>query len=181
MDTSFEQLRHESILTTDSDERKILLKGMVRPSVKGGKEIAQGLVTRNQYDIFIAHASEDKSFVTPLAHSLKGRGLKVWYDDFVLKIGDSLCRENDKGLAQSQYGIVVLSHSFFRKHYPQKELDGLAAKEEIGRKVILPIWHNIDKQEIISYSPTLADIRAVKSDLGIKAVTDEIIKAISYH
>ena len=180
MDTTFEQLRVQLIGARYTDERKILLEGMARPSIKGGTGIARGLLTRKQYDVFIAHASEDKSFVTPLANSLKGRGLEVWYDDFMLKIGDSLRREIDKGLTQSRYGVVVLSHNFFNKHYPQKELDGLAAREEIGRKVILPIWHNINKEEILSYSPTLADIVAVKSDLGLKAVTDKIIESISY-
>ena len=98
----------------------------------------------------------------------------------MLKVGDSLRREIDKGLSHSRYGVVVLSHHFFNKHYPQKELDGLAAKEQLDRKVILPVWHNIDRQEIISYSPTLADIKAVKSNIGIKAVSDEIIEAISH-
>jgi len=193
---SFEQLQNQLLFTVYDDERKILLEGMSRPpldylpppihpphdslqSIKGGTGITQAPVGRKQYDVFIAHASEDKAFVTPLAYSLKERGLEVWYDDFVLKIGDSLRREIDKGLVQSRYGVVVLSHNFFTKHWPQKELDGLATREEIGRKVILPIWHNISKKEIISYSPTLADIVAVKSDLGIKTVTDKIIESVS--
>jgi hypothetical protein len=176
---TFEQLQIQLIGARGVDERKILLEGMARPSIKGGTGIARGLLTRKQYDVFIAHASEDKHIVTPLAYSLKGKGLEVWYDDFILKIGDSLRREIDKGLTQSRYGVVVLSHNFFKKKWPQKELDGLAAREEIDTKVILPIWHNINKEEVISYSPTLADIVAVKSDLGIKAVTDKIIESIS--
>lgn len=179
MDTTFYQLQGQLLVAIDKDERKVLLKGMARPSIKGGTGTTRGLLTRKQCDVFIAHASEDKSFVTPLAYSLKGKGLEVWYDDFILKIGDSLRREIDKGLTQSRYGVVVLSHNFFKKKWPQKELDGLAAREEIGTKVILPIWHNITKKEIISYSPTLADIVAVKSDLGINAVTDKIIESIS--
>jgi len=176
---TFLQLQTQLIGARDIDERKILLEGMARPSIKGRTGIARGLLPRKQYDVFIAHASEDKSFVTPLANSLRKRGLKIWYDDFMLKIGDSLRREIDKGLVQSRYGVVVLSHNFFKKHWAQKELDGLATREEIGRKVILPIWHNINKEEIIARSPTLADILAVKSDLGIKVVTDKIIEAVS--
>jgi hypothetical protein len=175
---TFEQLQAQLIVALDINERKILLEGMARASIEGGTPMARGLPTRKQYDVFIAHASKDKSFVTPLAYSLKGRGLEIWYDDFILKIGDSLRREIDKGLVQSRYGVVVLSHNFFKNNWPQKELDGLAAREEIGRRIILPIWHNINKKEIISYSPTLADIKAVKSDLGIKVVTDKIIESI---
>ena len=44
-----------------------------------------------QYDVFISHASEDKEeVVRPLANALKDEGLSVWYDEFELKIGDSL-------------------------------------------------------------------------------------------
>ena len=34
-----------------------------------------------------------------------------------------------QGLAQSRYGVVVLSKAFFRKSWPQRELDGLTTKE----------------------------------------------------
>ena len=44
-----------------------------------------------QYDVFISHASEDKdAVVRPLANALKNRGVTVWYDEFEMRIGDSL-------------------------------------------------------------------------------------------
>ena len=46
--------------------------------------------------LFISHASEEKAdFVRPLAHALKKQGLRVWYDEFSLKPGDSLRRSID--------------------------------------------------------------------------------------
>ena len=39
----------------------------------------------------------------------------VWYDEFTLKLGDSIRRSLDKGLKQSRFGIVVLSKAFFEK------------------------------------------------------------------
>ena len=57
----------------------------------------------------------------------------------------------------SKYGIVVLSRDFFRKNWPEYELNGLVAREMNGVKVILPIWHNVTRDEVLSYSPTLAD------------------------
>jgi hypothetical protein len=185
---NFEELGRQLKVTYTTDERKILLQGITKHSqdlVQGkSKEISHNLrrvakPSGKKYDFFIAHASEDKNFVTPLALSLRQRELEVWYDDFILKVGDSLRQEIDRGLAQSSYGVVVLSHNFFGKRWPQKELDGLAAREQLGGKVILPVWHNIDKEEVASYSLTLADIYAVKSSAGIETVTDEIIKAIS--
>ena len=162
-------------LKVDKKTGEILIGPSISPSLRSQRS----QLSSGQFDVFIAHASEDKNFVTPLASALTQRNLKVWYDDFILKLGDSLRREIDKGLAQSRYGVVVLSHNFFLKHWPQKELDGLAATEQLGTKVILPVWHNINKEEVVHYSPTLADIVAVKSIIGIEAVVTNIIKAIS--
>ncbi len=111
-----------------------------------------------KYDVFISHASEDKDAVMrPLAEALHDRGLNVRYDEYELTIGDSLRRSIDRGPESSRFGVVIISRRFFEKEWPQKELDGLVARESGHAKVILPIWHNISRQEIARYSPTLAD------------------------
>jgi hypothetical protein len=111
-----------------------------------------------KWDVFISHASEDKATVAePIAQFLSSVGVKVWYDNFTLSVGDSLSRSIDKGLAESRFGLVILSPSFFSKDWPEYELRGLVAKE-LGRdKVILPIWHNVSKDDVLQYSPPLAD------------------------
>lgn len=131
------------------------------------------------YDAFIAYASEDKKdFVRPLAKELIKRGLKIWYDEFSLKLGDSLRRSIDRGLAESDYGIVVLSPNFFRKKWPQDELNGLVARETIDQKVVLPIWHKLSEGEVARYSLTLADRKAAKSSDGIPCVIDGLLEVI---
>ncbi len=123
------------------------------------------------YDAFICHASEDKEqFVRPLAEELTRLGLRTWYDEFELRVGDSLRRSIDKGLATSEFGIVVLSEHFFAKNWPQYELDGLAAREIDGLKVILPIWHGIQREDIVRHSPPLADRIAI--DSGKRTITE---------
>lgn len=116
---------------------------------------------RSQYDIFISHASEDKNtIVRPLAQELENLGVKVWYDEFELIIGDSLRKSIDEGLSQSRYGVVVLSESFFKKQWTEYELNGLTAKDIGDKNVILPVWYNIGRDTIESHSPTLADKKA---------------------
>lgn len=119
-----------------------------------------------EYDAFISHATEDKeALVRPLAGLLQKAGFNIWYDDFQLSVGDSLRRSIDKGLANSRFGIVILSPSFFAKNWTQYELDGLVAKEMINGKVILPIWHKVSKDEVFSYSPSLSDKVALNTAL----------------
>ena len=131
------------------------------------------------WDVFISHAWEDKEpFVRSLAEALKREGLRVWYDEFTLCVGDSLRRSIDHGLANSRYGVVILSPNFFAKEWPQKELNGLAAREVSGEKVILPVWHNITADQVREYSPTQADRVAVKSDRGLEHVVAELLRVI---
>ena len=132
------------------------------------------------HDVFISHATEDKDdVVRPLAQALIDQNLRVWYDEFELRIGDSLRRKIDAGLAQSRFGIVVLSHAFFQKNWPQYELDGLVTREMTGEQVILPLWHEITKQEVISHSPSLADkIARTTSNCTIAEIAQEIADVI---
>jgi hypothetical protein len=118
------------------------------------------------YDVFISHASEDKDgFVRPLADKLTAAGITPFYDEMSLAWGDSLRRRIDEGLARSRFGIVVLSKSFFAKEWPQRELDGLVALEIQGQSRILPIWHEVSKDEVTRFSPTLADKLALNTSL----------------
>lgn len=135
---------------------------------------------RDQFDAFISHATEDKEdLVRPLAEKLIEAGVQVWYDEFQLKVGDSLRRNIDRGLASSRFGIVVLSPSFFEKNWPQYELDGLVAREMAGRKVILPLWHKISKNEVIARSPSLADKIALNTaTYSIDELVTELAAAI---
>lgn len=110
------------------------------------------------YDVFISHASEDKdTIVRSIATALSELGLKVWYDEFTLRIGDSLRQKIDKGLANSRVGLVVLSPFFISKGWTNYELDGIVTRTINGEQILLPIWHNITKQEVIDFSPSLAD------------------------
>lgn len=133
-----------------------------------------------EYDVFISHASEDKdAVVRPLANALVQHGLRVWYDEFELKIGDSLRRKIDKGLANSRFGIVVLSRDFIKKGWTNYELDGIISKAVSGEQIMLPIWHEITKQEIIAYSPSLADkVARNTSSYTIDEIANEIAELI---
>ena len=148
-----------------------------------GELSVEGTMVRpaqREYDFFISHASEDKDdFVRPLAQALEGLGVSVWYDEFQLRVGDSLRRSIDRGLVDSRYGVVVLSGSFFAKGWPQYELDGMVAREMNGVKVILPIWHRVTKDQVMEYSPTLADKLALNSSLmSVDEIARELVDLI---
>jgi hypothetical protein len=131
------------------------------------------------FDIFICHASEDKTpFVRTLAELLVQAGLRVWYDEFSLKVGDSLRQAIDKGLRESRYGVVVLSKAFFAKKWPQAELDGLFEREPLDRKVILPVWYGVEHKDVKEASPILAGRVAALGIEGLDRVVERLLDVI---
>src|SRR5437773_4274256 len=121
--------------------------------------------TDKKWDVFICHASEDKpTFVHPLVTSLSQLGVEVWYDEFSLRPGDSLSRSIDHGLANSRFGVVVISPQFVGKAWPERELSGLVSREIDQGRVIIPIWHGVTRKQVLGFSSTLADKLAVRTE-----------------
>lgn len=155
----------------------------IREQRGGLQSISENLIeaqpeipAERDFDVFVSHASEDKDVVVrPLAQALRDRGLQVWYDEFELRIGDSLRRKIDNGIARSRFGIVVLSPAFFAKGWPQYELDGLVTMSVSGKQVLLPLWHGVSKDDVMGQSPSLADKVALRTaDYTIDEIAAEI-------
>jgi hypothetical protein len=153
----------------------------IRDNVSAMIDAEGGDVRSREWDVFISHATEDKDeLVRPLVHALQRRSLRIWYDEFELRIGSSLRRNIDEGLSRSRFGVVVLSHAFFSKNWPQYELDGLVTREMTGQQLILPLWHKITKAEVIGYSPSLADkLARSTTDLTVEEIADEIANLVA--
>jgi TIR domain len=128
------------------------------------------------YDLFVSHASEDKhGFVRHLVGALEQRGLRVWFDEAELQVGDNLVESIDHGLRRSRFAVVVLSRAFFAKRWPRAELDALANREiSSGDRVLLPIWLNLGEVDVREYSPLLAGKLALRSDEGVEAIADQL-------
>ena len=132
-----------------------------------------------KFDVFISYATEDKDFAGPLARELLSLGLRVWFDEFELSLGDSLNEKINDGLSRSRYGVVVISPTFFKKHWTQFEMNGFVARQTTGERVILPIWHRITKSEVLEHAPPLADLVALNSSTqSIEEMVDEIVEKV---
>ena len=96
-----------------------------------------------------------------------------------VQIGDSLRRKIDKGIAKSNFGVIVISRDFINKGWTNYEIDGLITRAVNGEQTMLPIWHNITKRELIDYSPSLADkLARSTTDFTVEEIADEITDQI---
>ena len=112
------------------------------------------------WDVFISYASEDrKSLAEPLAIELERAGLRVWFDRGEVSAGDRLLREINDGLAQSRYGLVILSPDFVKKQWPRDELAALFARD-----TLLPVVHRMTAQDLADSLPLIAGRRLIEYD-----------------
>ena len=69
----------------------------------------------------------------------------------------------DDGLRKSKFGIAILSPNYIAegKYWTKEEFNGLFQLESINGKKILPIWHNLTKNQVMKFSPMIADKKAM--------------------
>lgn len=132
----------------------------------------------NEWDVFLSYASEDRdAFASDLAQRLRSAGLKIWFDQFQMAVGDVLHSSVNAGIAKSRYGVVLLSPSYLGKKWPMNELNALSAREADGMS-ILPVWHGVSLATIRATVPLLADRLATSTHLGLDRVTSDLLRVI---
>jgi hypothetical protein len=89
--------------------------------------------------VFLAHSSSDHTSVGRIAYDLRRRGIPVWYDEWELKVGDSLHDKIEEGIAGSGYLTVLLSNKSVQSDWVRKELNAALTLELERRDVfVLP-------------------------------------------
>lgn len=61
------------------------------------------------YDVFLSHNQTDKPKVQRLAERLRLAGVRVWFDEWVIKAGDIIPLKVDEGLEQSRVLLLCIS------------------------------------------------------------------------
>jgi hypothetical protein len=109
---------------------------------------------------FIAHSSQDHTFVEKLAIRLRGDNVDVWIDDWEIKIGDSIIEKIGKGLENSSFLIAVISPYSIKSDWMKRELNSALIRQLTKKNVVvLPVWLDIDQEQV---PILLQDIRAAR-------------------
>ncbi len=126
--------------------------------------------------VFLSHSSKDKAFVSRLATDLKSRGVPVWFDQWELKIGDSLTEMIEKGIDASGWLAVVLSKGSASSNWVQKELRAAQARELRDRNVfVLPIVIDDCEIPLFLLDKVYADFRK-SYEHGLESLVKRVIE-----
>jgi hypothetical protein len=134
-------------------------------------------------DVFICHASEDKEkIVGPIVEALIHADISVWYDEAEIKWGDSIIQKVNEGLRISRFVIVVLSPSFVKKNWPQRELNAaLNIEASTGEVKVLPLLIGSDEErkEILERYPLLNDKKYLPWDGDLGKIVEALLTRLS--
>ncbi|MEW6348430.1 MAG: toll/interleukin-1 receptor domain-containing protein [Thermodesulfobacteriota bacterium] len=130
---------------------------------------------------FISHDSKDKHEIAgPLARELEGLLCPVWYDEYSLPVGSSIRDQIEKGLRECSKCILILTPNYLSNQgWARREFDSVFTRELVECKnVILPVWHDVSREDVYKCSLSLADRVAVKWTEGVEAVAKKLRHAI---
>jgi tetratricopeptide (TPR) repeat protein len=137
-----------------------------------------------RYDAFISYARDEReTIVRPLYEHLTEMGLRIWFDEIEVKVGDSIHGSINRGMRRSDYGIVVLSEGFLERRYPIWELEGFLVRQlQKGerQKVLLPLYYGVDEKTVSEYSYPLANLHALTvTEDNVEKVAERLYEVIT--
>lgn len=133
---------------------------------------------------FISHDSRDKDEIArPLALELSRKMCPVWFDEYSLKVGDSLRESIESGLREARKCVVILTPNFLSNPgWTKTEFNSIFTKELVeNRSAILPVWAGVDRNQVAAYSLVLADRVGARWSDGIDKVVADLLRAIDIY
>lgn len=125
-----------------------------------------------EHDVFLSHASADNEVATQLYDELTARGLDTWFDGAELRLGESLMRQIDRGIAGSRCGVLLITVAFLDgRFWTEREMTALVG----GRRRVIPVLHGVTFEDLSAYSPILSDFVGLDMDrFGLGDIADQI-------
>jgi hypothetical protein len=124
--------------------------------------------------VYLAHASEDKGMVKPLAEGLMKRGINVWYDNWEIGYGDSLRRKMEEGLGDCTHFVVLLTETSIKKPWVNEEIDaGLMGAVE-GTAKFIGLRHGLPISSVSPFLRTRLTPEFIPGDTGLDNLAGEI-------
>ncbi len=126
---------------------------------------------------FISHDSRDKDKIARvLADNLIKSRIPVWYDEYSLKVGDSLTDSINNGIKNCKKCILILSKNFLSNSgWGRSEFRSAFTKDMIRKeRNLIPIWVDVTPDEVLDYHADLADTFAINWRIGVDKVCRKI-------
>lgn len=124
---------------------------------------------RPRHTAFIAYSARDAAFADRLAEDLVANGVGVWLDRWKVRVGESIAERIQKGIAESDYLLVVLTPNSVASRWVREELNAGRIKElEAKRAVLLPVLYKDCEIPPVLQGRKYADCRGDRYPEGLR-------------
>ncbi|HEX2569796.1 MAG TPA: TIR domain-containing protein [Polyangia bacterium] len=86
------------------------------------------------YDVFLSYSAKDKPVVRALAERLRGDGLRVWFDEWEIRVGDSIPSKIEEGLERSRVLVFCMSHHAFGSDWAALESQTFRFRDPLNKE-----------------------------------------------
>src|SRR6266581_9099822 len=86
------------------------------------------------YDVFLSHSAKDEEIVRAIAERLRADGLRVWFDAWELKPGDSIPAKIEEGLERSRVLVLCMSANAFGSDWAQLESSTFRFRDPLNKE-----------------------------------------------
>jgi hypothetical protein len=101
----------------------------------------------------------------------------VWFDGAELRLGESLTRQIDRGIARSRVGVIFITPAFLEgRYWTEREMGALIAT----RRRVIPVLDDVTFDDLARYSPLLADLVGLTTETeGLDDIAERIRATVS--
>lgn len=127
--------------------------------------------------LFLAHSSQDKESVRRLAIDLSLRGAHVWFDEWEIKVGESILEKIAAGISSSGWLGLVLSKASAQSEWVKREVNaGLVREIEARSLVVLVLRMDDTEVPLLLREKRYADFRE-SYDRGLEDLLRAVVPA----
>lgn len=87
--------------------------------------------------VFVSYSSSDREFAQRVANALRAHGLSVWYDQWEIRVGDSIVAKIAEGIGASDALVILLSTASVASPWVAEELNAATMRSIESRKLLL--------------------------------------------
>ena len=124
--------------------------------------------------VYLAHAWEDKAIAKPLAEGLARRGIRVWFDEWEIRYGDSLRRKMEEGLGDCTHFIVLLTETSIAKPWVNEEIDAGLMNAVEGTAKFIGLRYQLPLASVSPFLRTRLTPEYEPTEESVDALTAEI-------
>jgi TIR domain len=86
------------------------------------------------FDVFLSYSAKDQAKVKKIARRLQGDGFRVWFDLWLIRLGDSIPAKIEEGLEGSAVLVFCVSANSLGSDWPKLEVQTFRFRDPINRE-----------------------------------------------